>query len=150
MARIVVADDTAEIRQLIGAILADDGHDVRLAHDGGSAISMMQQSSPDLLILDIMMPVMDGYEVLRKMGALGLRETTKVLVLTAKTSESDWVRGYKLGADQYLAKPFEMDELTDAVEAVLSSTKTALVAHREKELHKAQLLSRLESLFEGS
>jgi DNA-binding response OmpR family regulator len=72
----------------------------------------------------------------------------KILVLTAKTSESDWVRGYKLGADAYVTKPFDIDELTRHVAELLEMTKDQLRVRREQELDKAQLLSRLESIFD--
>jgi DNA-binding response OmpR family regulator len=148
LARILVVDDSAEIRHLLSSILVQDGHKVSLAPDGKKAIEMMMKETPDIVVLDIMMPMMDGYAVLREMKSSGVRESVKVLVLTAKSSESDWVRGYKLGADQYLTKPFGVDELTQAIEGLGGMTKDQLKVRREQELDKAQLLSRLESIFE--
>ena len=149
MARILVADDNDEIRQLLETIMTSEGHKVVSAANGQEALDLMMAHAPDVLILDVMMPVMDGYSVLREMKAAGMRDTTKVLVLTAKTSEQDWVRGYKLGADQYLTKPFEVDELVASVQGMLKMTKEQLRARRQEELDRAQLLSRLESIFQG-
>ena len=150
MARILIAEDNAEIRALVSSILVEDGHKVGVAQNGQQALEMMGEDAPDVLILDIMMPQMDGYSVLKEIKSSGLKEQTKILILTAKTSESDWVRGYKLGADAYVTKPFDIDELTAQINELLSMTKDQLRTRREQELDKAQLLSRLESIFEGS
>lgn len=148
MARILVVDDDADIRRLLTSILIEEGHKVLVAQDGEMAIEMIREDAPDAMVLDLMMPRVDGFMVLRQMKALGLRDSTRVLVLTAKTSEHDWERGYKLGADHYLTKPFDIDELTEAIKKVLAMTNEQLKAKREAELGKAQLLSKLESLFE--
>lgn len=148
MARILVAEDNAEIRALVSSILSEGGHKVSVAQNGRQALDLMAGESPDLLVLDIMMPQVDGYTVLKELKASGHRDNMKILVLTAKTSESDWVRGYKLGADAYITKPFDIDELTNQIEELLSMTKDQLRARREQELDKAQLLSRLESIFD--
>ncbi len=150
MARILVVDDDADIRRLLTSILVEDGHKVVVASDGEMALEVIRNEAPDLIVLDVMMPRVDGYMVLKQMKALGLRESSRVIMLTAKTSEHDWERGYKLGADHYLTKPFDMDELTEAVGRVLTMTKEQLRLKREQELGKAQLLSKLESLFEDS
>lgn len=148
MARILIAEDNAEIRALVSSILIEEGHKVSVAQNGQQALDMMLDDAPDVLVLDIMMPQMDGYTVLKELKTSGIKDTMKILVLTAKTSESDWVRGYKLGADAYVTKPFDIDELTRHVEELLSMTKDQLRVRREQELDKAQLLSRLESIFD--
>ena len=109
---------------------------------------MVKTHQPDLVVLDVMMPKMDGFMVLKQMRVAGLRESTRVLLLTAKASESDWVRGYKLGADSYLTKPFDPDELMNSVNELFTMTKDRLRERREEELHRAQMLSRLESIFQ--
>lgn len=147
MARILIVDDSADIRQLLSAILVEEGHKVVVAPDGQKALELMEADPPDLLILDIMMPVLDGYGVLKEIKRNGLRNDVRILILTAKASESDWVRGYKMGADQYLTKPFGSDELLAAIEGMLTLTKDQLKRRTEDELAKAQLLSRLESIF---
>jgi DNA-binding response OmpR family regulator len=148
MARILVVDDDPDIRRLLSVILLQEGHKVVSAEDGEKALKMIGDEPPDLVVLDVMMPRKDGYMVLKELKSTGMREATKVLVLTARTAEADWLRGYKLGADQYLTKPFENNELTDAVEGLLAMSKEQLRARRQQELDRAQLLSRLESLFE--
>ena len=150
MARILIAEDNAEIRTLVSSILVEEGHKVGVAQNGQQALDMMIDDPPDVLVLDIMMPQMDGYTVLKELKSSGIKETMKILILTAKTSESDWVRGYKLGADSYLTKPFDTDELINGIEDLLSSTKEQLRVRREAELDKAQLLSRLESIFDSN
>lgn len=147
MARILVVDDNADIRQLIGTILSTTDHQLDYAEDGEKALELIKKTSPELVILDVMMPRMDGFMVLKQMRVAGLRDSTKVLMVTAKSSEADWVRGYKLGADCYITKPFEPDEIQHAVEDLLAMTKDGLRERREQELHRAQMLSRLESLF---
>lgn len=150
MARILIAEDNAEIRTLVSSILVEEGHKVGVAQNGQQALDMLVDDPPDVLVLDIMMPQMDGYTVLKELKSAGAKEQMKILILTAKTSESDWVRGYKLGADAYLTKPFDTDELINGIEDLLSSTKEQLRVRREAELDKAQLLSRLESIFDSS
>ena len=147
MARILIVDDNADIRRLIGTILSSTEHELFYAEDGDKALEVTKAKQPDLIILDVMMPMMDGFMVLKQMRVAGLRESTKVLMLTAKSSESDWVRGYKLGADAYVTKPFDPDELLNAVAELFAMPKERLRERREEELHRAQMLSRLESLF---
>ena len=149
MARILLVDDSADIRHLLGTILKDEGHDVAVASDGVQAIEAIKNHAPDLMILDIMMPRMDGYGVLKEMRDGGIKEDVKILVLTAKAAEADWVRGYKLGADDYLTKPFGADELVEAVNTLLKMDPASMRKRSEQELDKAQLLSRLESMFQN-
>lgn len=148
MARILIADDNPEIRQLLTTILQDEGHKVSAADDGRQALEMILAQAPDVLVLDIMMPSLDGYGVLKEMKSAGMRDSVKVLVLTAKTQEADWVRGFKLGADQYLTKPFDVDEFVEAVNGLIAMSKEQLRLRRQEELDRAQLLSRLESIFD--
>jgi DNA-binding response OmpR family regulator len=93
-----------------------------------------------------MMPHMDGHGVLKSLKRLGLRESTKTLILTCKGQEVDWFDGYKSGAHQYLTKPFDPQELVDSVERLLGMSPQQLNAHRDAEYDRAQLLSRLEGL----
>ena len=148
MARIYVADDDADIRNLLTLSLVEEGHEVLVAKDGESALDHMIDDPPDLLILDIMMPRMDGFQVLEGLNTYGLRHSTKVLVLTARGSEADRVRGLQRGADRYLGKPFEPQEFLGAVRALLGATADDLRRQREEELEKARLLARLETVFE--
>lgn len=148
MARILITDDSADIRQLLSALMVEEGHKVLVASDGMKALEVVDTELPDLMILDVMMPNLDGYGVLREMNERNVTNDVKVLILTAKTAEADWVRGYKLGADQYLTKPFGSDELIDSVNDLLATSKDDLRKRTEEELDRAQLLSRLESIFQ--
>lgn len=148
MARILVVDDNDDIRQLVNSVLMDDGHNVQLAADGEAALEMLRTDPPDVVLLDIMMPRVDGYTVLKTMVSEGLKRRTKVIVLTAKTNEADWLQGYRLGADDYMTKPFTMEELTQTLSDVLRMTPQQLAQRRAEELEKTRLLSRIESLFD--
>jgi DNA-binding response OmpR family regulator len=148
VARILVVDDDDDVRQLVAGVLSEEGHKVQLAAGGSSALEAMRLDAPDVLILDIMMPEVDGYTVLKTMNEEGMKKRTKVLVLTAKTAENDWVRGYRSGADTYLTKPFTISELVDALNDLLRATSEQLRKRRAEEIEKARLLSRLESTFD--
>jgi DNA-binding response OmpR family regulator len=148
MGRIAVCDDAEDIRRLLKVILTQEGHSVTSVADGDALLELLVKEPPDLVVLDVMMPKKDGFMVLKEMKSKGVRDSTKVLLLTARTAESDWLRGYKLGADQYLTKPFENDELVKTVNGLLAMSKDQLRVRRQQELDRAQLLSRLESLFE--
>jgi DNA-binding response OmpR family regulator len=148
MARVLITDDTADIRHLLSALLVDEGHKVVVANDGAKALEVMRTEAPDLLVLDIMMPHVDGYGVLSAMKDSGLIDDVKVLILTAKSSEADWVRGYKMGADRYITKPFDGEEFLTSVKDLLGTSKDDLRALTSQELDKAQLLSRLETVFQ--
>jgi DNA-binding response OmpR family regulator len=147
MARILVADDDADIRQLVIYSLADEGHEVSVAKNGQEAVDHVVSSPPDLMLLDVMMPEMDGYDVLRALDEKGVRGFTKILVLTAKGSERDWKLGYDLGADRYMTKPFDPTELLETVNDMLTASNEELAAKREEEQDRANLLSQLESIF---
>lgn len=147
MARILVVDDNDDVRQLVKAVLTEEGHKVQIAASGDTALQAMRVGPPDVLILDIMMPEVDGYTVLKTMTDEGLKKRIKVMVLTAKTAEADWMRGYRLGADHYLTKPFTMDELIRNLNEVLRMTLDQLRKRRTEEIEKARLLDRLESAF---
>ncbi len=150
MARILIADDDADIRQLVIYTLADEGHEVSVAKDGRETVDHFAAGPPDLLILDIMMPEMDGYDVLRTLEEQDTRGDAKILVLTAKGSEHDWKLGYDLGADRYMTKPFDPEELITTANELLSASQEELAARREEEQDRANLLSQLESIFGDS
>src|SRR4051812_2264787 len=97
------------------------------------------------MVLDVMMPRMDGYGVLRVMRQQELAPQTKVLVLTCKTEERDFMRGWELGADDYRTKPFEPEELVEHLQDLLRTSADVLHGRRQAELEKAELLDRLES-----
>ncbi len=147
MAQVLTVDDDADIRALLVFTLEDAGFDVLEAQDGTQAVAVLQRESPDCLVLDVMMPGMDGFGVLRTRRQLGLVPEARVLLLTAKTAERDFVRGWELGADEYLTKPFDPEELIATLHRLLRTPLEALRDRREAELKKSELLERLESAF---
>ena len=121
MARnILVVEDDNNISNLIKMYLDKEGFDVRLAADGGSAVEAFQAQEPDLVLLDVMLPVLDGWGVLGR-----IREHSKcpVIMLTAKGEVDDRIHGLEMGADDYVVKPFEMKELLARINAVLRRTE---------------------------
>ena len=113
---ILVVDDEKRLRDMLQAYLSQEGFRVVTAGDGQEALFVARYEKPALIILDVMMPEMGGYEFLR---AYGREHATPVIVLTAKLEENDKVLGLELGADDYVTKPFSMRELTARVRAVL-------------------------------
>jgi two-component system alkaline phosphatase synthesis response regulator PhoP len=148
VADILIADDDADIRRLLSWVLAEQGHQVSVAKDGRSSIEAMVMSPPDIVILDLMMPEMNGLSVLKEMAEYQVLDSTKVLVLTAKGSEADREVGLELGADHYITKPADPLEVVMAVKELLALTKDELRVRREKERDQAHLLSQLESAFD--
>ncbi|MFF7247958.1 response regulator transcription factor [Embleya sp. NPDC008237] len=115
--KVLVVDDDPEVRAAVEDGLAVEGYRVRGAADGPAALSEVAGWQPDAIVLDILMPVLDGLAVCRRLRALGDR--TPILVLTARDSVSDRVDGLDAGADDYLVKPFALDELTARLRALL-------------------------------
>jgi len=114
--KILVVDDKKELRTLLKQYLSQEGFKVVLAGDGREALFVARQEKPDLIVLDLMMPEMGGYEFLRTYSK---EADTPTIILTAKLEESDKVLGLELGADDYVTKPFSMNELTARIRAVL-------------------------------
>ena len=114
---ILVAEDQVDIRDLIVLNLQQAGHAVTAVADGRAALASQDEQASDLLILDLMMPLLDGLEVCKALRARG--RATPILMLTAKSTELDRVLGLELGADDYLTKPFSMAELLARVKALL-------------------------------
>lgn len=116
---ILVVDDKRSLRQLVGSYLKQEGFRVVEASDGREALFVAREEHPDLIILDLMMPEMGGYEFIR---VYGKEADTPIIILTAKLEENDRVLGLELGADDYVTKPFSMRELSARVRAVLRRT----------------------------
>ena len=137
---ILVVEDDKNISDLIHMYLVKEGFDVRIAGDGGKALEEFQKKEPDLILLDIMLPVMDGWAVCAK-----IRETSKVpiIMLTAKSEVFDRIQGLEMGADDYIVKPFEMKELIARINAVLR--RTEIPNDTSKKLHFDKLTIDLDS-----
>lgn len=123
MSRILVVDDEPAILRGLADNLKRELHEVLTAADGETGYQLIKQKKPDLVILDLMLPKLSGYEVCRQMRAEGL--TTPILMLTARGEEGDRVVGLDLGADDYVTKPFSVRELLARVRALLRRTQPA-------------------------
>ncbi len=132
MARILIADDEAAIRTLLSYPLEQDGHEVVLAEDGREAIDRHAEGCYDLVVLDVMMPRIDGLAVCRRIRA---RSTVPIIMLTAKADELDKVLGLEIGADDYITKPFSLREFRSRVRALLRrQAMTAAPAAQQQSL----------------
>lgn len=117
--RILIIDDEENIRELLKYNLQKEGYDILEAADGLAAVSMTKQEKPDLLVLDLMLPGLDGLEVCRTLKSNQDTAAIPIIMLTAKNEEVDKVLGLELGADDYLTKPFSTRELVARIKAVL-------------------------------
>jgi two-component system, OmpR family, response regulator len=132
-ARILVVDDEDSITQLVSTVLRYEGFEVECATDGRSAVRIAGDFRPDLVVLDVMLPDWDGFEVFRRLSATTPR--VPVLFLTAKDAAPDRVHGLTLGADDYVGKPFSLEELVARVRAVLRRTQGVAQAASELRYH---------------
>ena len=114
--KILVVDDTRNVQMLLNDFLASQNYEVLLASDGEEALEITRAANPDLILLDIMMPNMDGYQFITQ---LRRESCTPVIMITAKQLEADIIHGFDLGADDYITKPFRMRELLVRIRAVL-------------------------------
>jgi two-component system, OmpR family, response regulator len=118
--RLLLVDDEDNLRSMLQAALQHHGYDVRPVAGGREAMAAVPEVRPDLIVLDVMLPDLDGFEVCRRLRTEGVR--TPVLFLTARDSTDDKVRGLTLGGDDYLSKPFSLEELVARIDAVLRRT----------------------------
>ena len=116
---ILVIDDEADLRELVRYNLEKEGFDVIVAADGASGLEIALRHRPDLVVLDLMMPVMDGLEVCKRLRSDDRGKRIPLLILTAKATEVDRILGLELGADDYVTKPFSPRELVARVKAIL-------------------------------
>ncbi len=128
MASVLIAEDDKQIREALDRILRFEGYETIVVNDGAAALEAVTEQQPDAVVLDVMMPFVDGLTVTRRLRERGDR--TPILMLTARHATSDRVEGLDAGADDYLAKPFELDELLARIRALLrrsdSGSDTAL------------------------
>ncbi len=117
--RVLVVDDEPTVREVVATYLARDGFEVRQLADGGRVMEAIEQFDPHLVVLDVMLPVRSGLDVLRELRS---RSDLPVILLTARSDETDRVLGLELGSDDYLVKPFSPRELTARVRSVLRRT----------------------------
>ena len=117
--KVLIVEDESNIAELLHLYLEKEGFDTEVARDGGKAVELFRSYKPDLVLLDIMLPVLDGWSVLKKIRA---EDKTPIIMLTAKGEVQDKVTGLEQGADDYVVKPFEMKEVLARIHAVLRRT----------------------------
>ena len=122
MACIYVVEDDTDIREIERIALTNSGHTVQDFDNGRSFFHRVEEKTPDLVILELMLPDMDGYEIVKKMRANSNTRKVPVIMVTARTTEIDMVKGLDMGADDYIKKPFSVIELITRVKAVLRRT----------------------------
>jgi len=144
---LLIVDDDHNIREMLGMVLEDAGHTVRVARDGLEAIVAIEESAPHAMVLDLMMPGLDGHGVLRTMRERDMAAETRVLVLTCKLHAGEFIEAWQLGADEYVTKPVDPFALVEKLNALLAIPVAQLQEERETKLEKAVLLARLESSF---
>jgi DNA-binding response OmpR family regulator len=143
--RVLVVDDEPMVREVLARYLSKEGFAVDVAEDGERALQRLADTEPDLVLLDLMLPKVDGYEVFRQLRE---RTTTPVIMLTARGEETDRVVGLELGADDYVTKPFSPREVVARVRAVLRRTGAApeepsVLEHGDLEIDVARREARL-------
>ena len=139
---VLIAEDDKNIAELLQMYLEKEGYAVTVAYDGGQALTKFRAIQPDLVLLDVMMPVMDGWGVCR---AIRAESQTPIIMLTAKGETDDKVSGLKAGADDYITKPFEMREALARMEAVLRRTGTATTEKAARRLVYDKLIVDMDS-----
>jgi len=120
---ILVVEDNPSILDIVKAILEGTGYGVQSARNGLEAFSCLEEQRPDLIILDIMMPHMDGLEILERLKGTAETSSIPVILLTAMAQQEDMLKGYKLGADYYMPKPFDSTHLIDVTKFLLSKDR---------------------------
>ena len=128
---VLIVEDDKHIAELLQMYLEKEGYAVTVAHDGGQGLTKFRAIQPDLVLLDVMMPVMDGWSVCK---AIRGESQTPIIMLTAKSETEDKIAGLKSGADDYITKPFEMQEVLARIEAVLRRSDRAATQSKARRL----------------
>ncbi len=118
--KILIVDDEADLVETVRFPLEMEGFNVLVSYNGEDALNQARKEKPDLIILDLMLPKLDGYKVCRLLKFDEKYKHIPILMLTAKTQEKDKILGMETGADEYITKPFEMDDLMEKVKAHLN------------------------------
>lgn len=128
MATILVVDDEPSMRAMVRLVLESEGYDVVEANDGAQALARVENAEPDLVLLDLMMPGMDGWHFLDELHARGLRNSVRIVIVSALSDSETLARGRSHGARGHLVKPFDLVALVDIVEAALADPPERLLA----------------------
>jgi DNA-binding response OmpR family regulator len=146
MAKVLVVDDEPAIRMLLQAILTQEGHDVDTAPDGVEALKNIQADLPDVVLLDLAMPNMDGWHFLEELRNVGLRSRVRVIIVSAMTDIESMQRSDAEGIAERIAKPFDAGAIVRAVEAAVQEAPEEILARREHPEDLARLIDKLQSL----
>jgi DNA-binding response OmpR family regulator len=133
---ILVVDDEPSISEVVSIYLRRAGYQVVVARDGRQALDVLDKQSPDLVVLDLMLPEVDGFEIARRLRVEG---DTPIIMLTARRDEADRIAGLEMGADDYVVKPFSPQELVSRVKAVLRRTHGSRPLDAERALEFGEL-----------
>ena len=139
---VLIVEDDRNIAELLQMYLEKEGYAVTVAHDGGEGLAKFHAEKPALVLLDVMMPVMDGWQVCK---AIRAESQTPIIMLTAKGEVEDKVQGLRSGADDYITKPFEMKEVLARVEAVLRRTGTAATEKKTRRITYEKLVIEMDA-----
>jgi DNA-binding response OmpR family regulator len=120
-ASVLIADDDPNISRALGFLMRQEGYDVRIVADGEQALAAVSSDPPDVILLDVMMPKGNGYDVCRALRANGSYGNIRIIMLTAKGGEADQKVGMELGANAYITKPFAIIDVVSCVQSVLST-----------------------------
>ena len=137
--KVLVADDEPALRKLLKTNMELEGYDTLEASNGAEVLEAVRRDNPDIILLDIMMPVMDGWEVLTELAA-NPEYSSKVILVSAKASDDAQLQGWELGADEYITKPFDLDALLARVREVAARSQA------DTEARRAQAISELQNL----
>lgn len=137
---VLIADDEAQIREILSLYFKKEGFKVIEAADGAEALVQVQAGKPDIILLDIMMPVLDGLEVCKQVRKIS---DVPIIMLTAKDSDDDRILGLEIGADDYISKPFNIREVVARVKAVLRRTSQSISSSNKQVLEYPNLMINL-------
>lgn len=150
--RLLVVDDEPNLLVAVAAVLRDQGFDVMTARNGQDALLQIAKSLPDLIVSDVRMPLMDGYQLARQLRLAPHTKLIPIVFLTAKDETEDRIEGFRSGVDVYLTKPFEPDELIAVIQNILNRverTRTAITVLTGQDQKKEMVLVRDEDLSEA-
>ncbi|MDQ4026321.1 MAG: response regulator [Actinomycetota bacterium] len=137
--KVLVADDEPALRKLLKTNMELEGYETLEAANGAEVLESVKRDNPDIILLDIMMPVMDGWEVLTELAA-NPEYSQKVILVSAKASDDAQLQGWELGADEYITKPFDLDSLLERVREVAARSEA------ESEKRRAEAIEELQNL----
>lgn len=142
--RVLVVDDDPAIRGLCRYLLEDEGHEVIEAIDGRRGLIKLADDPPDIVVLDLMMPSVSGFDLLHQRRLQRLAPDSRIIVLTARTAAGTWRRAFEAGADDYLAKPFPNERLGAKIAELAAFTPAELSYRRRKEQERLDLMGDIE------